>query len=129
LSAAAHHMTKVKPGSCKTPIRMRLFCFLLAPSHHHLHMNLCYTFLLLLLVLLGFSESLQHVKPPDFLHTRVTVCSSVQLGVLAPVQPQNEVYRITPPHNEVYKTTPPHTEIYKLTSPHNEVYKIIFASE
>ena len=90
-------------------------------------MNLCYSFLLLLLVLSGFSESLQHAKPPDFLHTTRVVCDSAQLGVLAPVLPQNEVYRITPPLNEVYKPTPPLNEVYKTTPPHNEVYKTILA--
>jgi len=83
-------------------------------------MNLCYSFLLLVLVLSGFSESLQHAKPPDFLHTRVSVCSSAQLGVLAPVLPQNEVYRIIPPHSEVYKPTPPQNEVYKTILPQNK---------
>jgi hypothetical protein len=87
-------------------------------------MNLCY-FLLLLLVLSVFSESLQHAKPPDLLHTtRVTVCPNsgfAQLGLLAPVLPQNEVYRITPPQNEVYKIAPPHNEVYKIVLPQNEV--------
>src|SRR5882757_4814263 len=71
-------------------------------------MNLFYTFLLLLLLLSGFSESLQHVKPPDLLHTtRVTICpniGSAQLGGLAPVLPQNEVYKITLSQNEVVPT-------------------------
>ena len=88
------------------------FSFLLAPTLHHLPMNLCYSFLLLLLVLSGFSESLKHAKPPDLLHTGVTVCDSAQLGVLAPVLHQNEVYRIIPPHNEVYKPTLPHNKVY-----------------
>jgi len=99
---------------------MRQFYFLLAPSHHHLPMNLCYSFLLLLLVLSGFSESLQHAKPHDFLYTRVTVCSSAQLGVLAPVLPQNEVYRFIPPHSEVYKPNPPQNEVYKTILPQNK---------
>jgi hypothetical protein len=92
-------------------------------------MNLFYTLLLLLLLLSGFSESLQHVKPPDLLHTtRVTVCpniGSAQLGGLAPVLPQNEVYRIAPPQNEVYKITLPQNEVYRIALPQNEVYKIV----
>jgi hypothetical protein len=111
-------MTRSSPF--ETPIRVREFSFLLAPTLHHLPMNLCYSFLLLLLVLSGFSESLQHAKPPDLLHTRVTDCCSAQLGALAPVLPQNEVYRIIPPHNEVYKPTPPHNEVYKNVLPQNK---------
>src|ERR1700691_934335 len=111
-------MTRSSPF--ETPIRVREFSFLLAPSHHHLPMNLCYSFLLLLLVLSGFSESLQHAKPPDLLHITRVVCDSAQLGVLAPVLPQNEVYRIIPPHNEVYKPTPPHHEVYKPIMPQNK---------
>ena len=72
-------------------------------------MKLCYSFLLLLLVLSGFFESLQHAKPSGFLHTtRVTVCSksgTAQLGILAPVLSQNEVYRTVPPQNEVYRNS------------------------
>ena len=94
-------------------------------------MNLCYSFLLLLLVLSGFSESLQHAKPPDFLHTTRVVCDSAQLGVLAPVLPQNEVYRITPPLNEVYKTilaqnkTLTLAEVFNFFLPPNGVLKIV----
>jgi hypothetical protein len=65
-----------------------------------------YFFLLLLIVLSAYSESPHHVKPPDFLDpTSVTVCpngSSAQLGVLAPVLPQNEVFRSVLP-NGVFK--------------------------
>src|ERR1700691_6070802 len=61
-------------------------------------MHFYYFFLLLLVVLSAYSESPHHVKPPDFLDpTSVTVCpnsSSAQLGVLAPVLPQNEVFKI-----------------------------------
>src|ERR1700691_1494417 len=105
-------MTRSSPF--ETPSRVREFSFLLVPTLHHLPMNLCYSFLLLLLVLSGFSESLQHAKPPDLLHTGVTVCDSAQLGVLAPVLPQNEVYRIIPPHNEVYKNILPQNKALTL---------------
>ena len=89
-------------------------------------MNLFYTLLLLLLLLSGFSESLQHVKPPDLLHTtRVTVCiGSAQLGVLAPVLPQNEVFRIALPQNGVFGTILPQNEVFKIPQLRNEVYKI-----
>ena len=83
-------------------------------------MNLFYTLLLLLLLLSGFSESLQHVKAPDLLHTtRVTVCpniGSAQLGGLAPVLPQNEVYRIAPPQNEVYRVVLSQNEVVLTSS-------------
>ena len=66
----------------------------------------------------------------------VTVCpnsSSAQLGVLAPVLPQNEVYRITPPQNEAYKIALPQNEVYKIVPPQNEVsllwYKVLTLSE
>ena len=70
-------------------------------------MHFYYFFLLLLVVLSAYSESPHHVKPPDFLDpTSVTVCpnsSSAQLGVLAPVMPQNEVFRSVLPQNGVFK--------------------------
>ena len=53
------------------------------------------------------------------------MCDSAQLGVLAPVLPQNEVYRIIPPHNEVYKPTPPHNEVYKNILPQNKALTLI----
>ena len=59
-------------------------------------MHFYYFFLLLLVVLSVYSESPHHAKPPDFLDPiRDTVCpnsSSTQLGILAPVLPQNEVF-------------------------------------
>ena len=77
---------------------MPQFFFILASSHHHTSMNFFYSFLLLLVVLSVYSEGPQHAKPPDPLDsTVVTVCpnsSSVQLGVLAPVLPQNGVFII-----------------------------------
>jgi hypothetical protein len=91
-------------------------------------MNFLYSFLLLLVVLSAYSES-PHAKPPDCPDPIVvTVCSnsiSAQLGILAPVLPQNEVFITTPPYNEVYKTTLPHNEVYKTILPHNEVFKIV----
>ena len=118
-----HHMTEFKPDPEVVHLlklrsgRSSFLSSLLPPI---LPMNLCYSILLLLLVLSGFSESLQHTKPPDFLHTTRVVCDSSQLGVLAPVLPQNEVYRIIPPHNEVYKPTPPQNEVYKPIMPQNK---------
>jgi hypothetical protein len=99
-------------------------------------MNLFYTLLLLLLLLSGFSESLQHVKPPDLLHTtRVTVCpniGSAQLGGLAPVLPQNEVYRIVLSQNEVVPTSSEVLNfdltlsgVFKFVPLLNEVFEIV----
>ena len=93
---------------------MPMFSFLLASSHHHPSMNYHYIFLLLLVVLSAYSESPQHANLPDSPPIGVTVyldSISTQLGVLAPVLPQNEVYRIAPPQNEVYKIAPPQTEV------------------
>jgi hypothetical protein len=89
-------------------------------------MNLC-CFLLLLLVLSGLSESLQHTKPPDVLHTTgVTVCAngdSAKLGVLAPVLPQNEVCKIVLYHNMVLPTS---SEVLNLTP--SGVFKFVAAN-
>jgi len=106
-------------------------------------MKLCYSFLLLLLVLSGFFENLQHAKPPGFLHTtRVIVypkSGTAKLGILAPVLPQNEVYRNSLPQNEVYKIVLPHNEVltssevsnltlsgvFNFFLPPNEVFKMV----
>src|ERR1700729_1166094 len=86
------------PGSCslfETPKRVLALSFLLASSHHHPLMNFYHISLLLLVVLSAYSGSPQHAKPPDFPNPiRVTNNSSVQLGILAPGLPQNEVYRM-----------------------------------
>ena len=103
---------------------MPLFSFLLASSHHHPSMNYHYIFLLLLVVLSAYSESPQHANLPDPPPIGVTVypdSSSAQLGVLAPVLPQNEVYRIALPQNEVYKIALPQNEVYKIAPPQIEV--------
>jgi hypothetical protein len=77
-------------------------------------MNFCHISLLLLVVLSAYSSSPQHAKPPDSQNPiKVTNNSSAQLGILAPVLPQNEVFRIVLPHNGVS------------ILPHNEVLKII----
>src|SRR6202451_1375586 len=90
-------------------MRVPQFFFVLASSHHHTSMNFFYSFLLLLVVLSVYSEGPQHAKPPDPLDSIVvTVCpnsSSVQLGVLAPVLPQNEVFRIVLPQNGVFRSS------------------------
>jgi hypothetical protein len=110
---------------------MPQFFFVLASSHHHTSMNFFYSFLLLLVVLSAYSEGPQHVKPPDFLDsTVVTVCpnsSSVQLGVLAPVLPQNEVFRIVLPQNGVFRsrTILPQNEVFKIALPQNGVTIIV----
>jgi hypothetical protein len=75
-----------------------------------------YSVLLLLVVLSAYSEGPQYAKPPDPLDsTLVTVylnSSSAQLGVLAPVLPQNEVYKIALPQHEVYMFTQPQNELF-----------------
>src|SRR6202142_4046535 len=115
----------------ETLIRVPQFFFILASSHHHTSMNFFYSFLLLLVVLSAYSEGPQHAKPPDPLDsTVVTVCpnsSSVQLGVLAPVLPQNEVFRIGLPQNGVFRsrTILPQNEVFKIALPQNGVTIIV----
>ena len=109
---------------------LRVF-FFLASSHHHPPMNFYYSFLLLLVVLSAYSEGPQYAKPPDPLDsTLVTVypnSSSAQLGVLAPVLPQNEVYNIALPQHEVYMSTQPQHEVYLSIQPQHEVSKIVLS--
>src|SRR6204780_1511804 len=90
-------------------------------------------------VLSAYSESPHHAKPPDFLDPiGVTVCpnsSSAQLGILAPVLPQNEVFRTTLPQNEVFRILLPQNEgfgfvltpsgMFKTVLPQNEVLKFV----
>src|SRR6267154_3394794 len=89
-------------------------------------MNFYYSFLLLLVVLSVYSEGPQYAKPPDPLDSSLVNVypnsSSAQLGVLAPVLPQNEVYMFTQPQNEVYLSPQPQNEVYLSTQPQNEVY-------
>src|ERR1700733_13371851 len=96
------------PGSCslfETPKRVFACSFLLASSHHHPLMNFYHISLLLLVVLSAYSGSPQHAKPPDSPNPiRITNNSSAQLGILAPVLPQNEVYKSNLPLNEVLKS-------------------------
>src|ERR1700677_3887880 len=99
-------------------MRVLQFFLLLASSHHHPSMNYHYISLLLLVVLSAYSESLQYAKPPPIGVTVYPDCSSAQLGILAPVLPQNEVYR-PPPQNEVYKN-PPQNEVYRIDLNQNE---------
>src|ERR1700683_3762399 len=95
-------------------------------------MNFFYFFLLLLVVLSAYSEGPQHAKPPDLLDsTVVTVCpnsSSVQLGVLAPVLPQNEVYNIVLSQNEVLTSSEvlnlTLSRVFMFVLPPNEVFKV-----
>ena len=87
-------------------------------------MNFYHISLLLLVVLSAYSESPQHAKPPDSPDpTGVTVCSnnsSAQLGILAPVLPQNEVFvSLLPqngvfilPQNEVLKSVPANCQLF-----------------
>jgi hypothetical protein len=95
-------------------------------------MHFHYSFLLLLVVLSVYSESLQHAKAPDsFNSTVVTVhpsSSTIPLGILAPVLPQNEVFKIVLPQNEVSKITLPQNEVLKITLPWHEVLKTILPS-
>src|ERR1700729_1713407 len=103
--------------------------FLFTPNHHHPSMNFLYSFLLLLVVLSAYSESPQHAKPPDFSDPiAVTVCSncsSAQLGILAPVLPQNEVFITNLPQNEVFKIVLPQNGVFKTILPQNEVFRIV----
>src|SRR6202046_61269 len=103
--------------------------FLFAPNHHHPSMNFLYFFLLLLVVLSAYSESPQHAKPPDFPDPiAVTVCSncsSAQLGILAPVLPQNEVFITNLPQNGVFKTILPQNEVFRIVLPQNGVYRTV----
>src|ERR1700683_4814639 len=95
------------------------FSFLLASSHHHPFMNFYYTFLLLLVVLSAYSQSPQHAKPPDSPDpTVVTVSpnsSSVQLDILAPVLPQNEVFGSVLPKTEVNTTVLSQNGVFQIT--------------
>src|ERR1700734_736288 len=128
-------MTKANPPaaqSCSpfgTPADVWLCFFRLASSHHHPDMIFYHISFLLLVVLSAYSESPQHAKPPDFPDPIVaTVCSnssSAQLGILAPVLPQNEVFITTPPQNEVYKTILPQNEVFKIVLPQNGVDRTV----
>jgi hypothetical protein len=87
------------------------------------------SFLLLLVVLSAYSECPQHaLSSYSFDSTLVTVYpdgSSAQLGVLAPVLPQNEVFTIAPPQNGVFRTILPQNEVFKIAQPQNEVYRTV----
>jgi hypothetical protein len=111
---------------------MPQFFFLLASSHHHPSMNYHYIFLLLLVVLSAYSESPQYAKPPPIGVTVYPDCRSTQLGILAPVLPQNEsilpqlgVFEIVIPQNEVLKFVLPQTEVNRTVLLQNEVFKIV----
>jgi len=103
--------------------------FRLASSHHHLDMNFYHIFLLLLVVLSAYSESPQYAKPPDSPNSiGVTICpnsSSAQLGILAPVLPQNEVYKTVLPQNGVFRTILPQNEVLKSVLPQDGVFRTI----
>src|SRR6202051_632234 len=89
-------------------------CFLPSSSTMHFY----YFFLLLLVVLSAYSESPHLAKPPDSLDPiGCPNSSSAQLGVLAPVLPQNEVYRIALPQNEVYEFVLPQSRVFKIVLP------------
>jgi len=95
--------------------------FVHASFYYHPPMNFYYSFLLLLVVLSAYSEGPQYAKPPDPLDSSLVNVypnsSSAQLGVLAPVLPQNEVYMFTQPQNEVYLSPQPQNEVYLSTQP------------
>ena len=86
-------------------------------------MNYHYIFLLLLVVLSAYSENPQYAKPPPIGVTVYPSSSSAQLGVLAPVLPQNEVYRL--PQKEVYRIALPHNEVDRSVLPQNGVLIIV----
>src|ERR1700685_1716865 len=79
--------------------------FRLASSYYHPDMIFYHISFLLLVVVSAYSESPQHAKPPDSPNSiGVTVCpnsSTAQLGVLAPVLPQNGVDKTDLPQNGV----------------------------
>src|SRR5882762_1111676 len=121
-------------------MRMPQFSFFLASSHH-INMNLCYIFLLLLVVLSAYSESPQYGKHSDsFDLPLAAVCpnnSSDNLGILAPVLPQNESGSVLSqnmvlPHDEVYRTDVPLHEfgsvlqngVFKFVLPQNGCLKL-----
>jgi hypothetical protein len=119
-----HHVTSLE--SCSpfgAPHCLVRVFFFLASSHHHPPMNIYYSFLLLLVVLSAYSEGPQYPKPPDPLDsTLVTIypnSSSAQLGILAPVLTQNEVYKIALPQHEVFKIVPPQNKALTLSRVHN----------
>jgi hypothetical protein len=91
-------------------------------------MHFYYFFLLLLVVLSAYSKSPHHAKPPDFLDPiGVTVCpnsSSTQLGVFAPVLPQNDVYRFVLPQNGVFKIDLPQVEVNRTALFQSVMFKI-----
>ena len=74
-----------------------------------IHMNFYHISLLLLVVLSAYSEGPQHAKSPE-----PTVCSnsSISLGVLAPILPQNEEFKFVLPQNEVYISVLPQNEVF-----------------
>jgi len=80
-------------------------------------MNIFYLRLLLLVLLSAYSEGPQHAKTPDSLDPSVVTLdlnsSFAQLGVLASVLPQNEVFRNILPQNEVFENILPQNEVFK----------------
>ena len=130
-------MTKCKPArNFVHYLKLWQMCgcafFCLASSHHHPDMIFDHISLLLLVVLSAYSECPQHAKPPDSPNSiGVTVCpnsSTAQLGVLAPVLPQNEVYKTVLPQNGVFRTILPQNEVLKIVPPQTEVLKSVVIS-
>jgi hypothetical protein len=68
-----------------------------------IHMDFYYSFLLLLVVLSAYSEGPQHAKPPSTGVIIYSNSSSISLGILTPVLPQNEVYKSILPQKGVFK--------------------------
>src|SRR6202044_285860 len=112
-----------------TPVDVWLCFFHLASSHHHPDMIFYHISFLLLVVLSAYSESPQHAKPPDSPNSiGVTICpnsSTAQLGVLAPVLPQNEVDKTVLPQNGVFRTILPQNEVLKIVLPQSKVLKSV----
>jgi hypothetical protein len=100
------------------------FYFLLASS---LTIKLYYFFFLLLVVLSDYSKSPYHAKPPISLDAfGVTVCpnsSSAQLGVSAPVLPQNESLCVLALSGMLCVLTL--SGVFNIVLPQNEVFKIV----
>src|ERR1700734_1761270 len=115
-----------------TPADVWLCFFRLASSHHHPDMIFYHISFLLLVVLSAYSESPQHAKPPDSPNSiGVTICpnsSTAQLGILAPVLPQIEVYKTVLPQNGLFRTILPQNEVLKMVLPQTEVLKYVSIS-
>ena len=133
--AVSCDQSQTYPRSClpfEIPMHIPQFSFLFASSHHLLHMNFNY-FFLLLVVLSAYSEGSQLSKPPDiFDPTSVTVCSnnsSIKLRVLAPVLPQNKVFKLVLAPSRVLSFVFIPSGMFKFALPQNEVFNFVLLQD